>query len=45
VAPPTARMPTVATARRVWSPSAEHPWRLDMGAVFADLRQAQGAKP
>lgn len=33
VAPTTARGPTAATARRVWRPSAEHPWRQDDGTI------------
>jgi transposase len=43
-APTTTRMPAAATARRVWRPGAEHPWRQDMQSVFADLRQSQGAR-
>jgi transposase len=34
-----------AAARPAWRPSAEHPWRRDLAAVFVDLRQAQAAKP
>jgi transposase len=45
VAPTTGCLPSAAPARRVGRPSAEHPWRRDMGSVFADLRQAQEAKP
>ena len=45
VAPTPGGLPAAAPARRVWRPGAEHPWRRDMGAVFADLRQAQVAKP
>jgi hypothetical protein len=40
----TVRSPVTAT-RRAWRPTAEHPWRGDMGTIFADLRRSQAAKP
>jgi hypothetical protein len=33
VAPTLARSATAAPARRVWRPSAEHPWRQDYGTI------------
>jgi hypothetical protein len=42
---PTVRPPATATTRRAWRPNAEHPWRRDMGTIFADLRQPPAAKP
>ena len=43
-APPAVRR-AAEPARRLWRPSAEHPWRRDMASVFADLRQTPEAKP
>lgn len=42
-APPAGRLAAAPRVRR--SPGADHPWRRDMASVFADLRQAQAAKP
>jgi hypothetical protein len=42
--PPAVRPSTAAPTRRAWRPSAEHPWRRDMGTIFDDLRQSQAAK-
>jgi len=50
-APPPKPTATPTVARRAagtggrprYRPSAEHPWRRDMQAIFADLRQSQGA--
>ena len=33
LAPAPARMPAAATSRRVWRPSAEHPWRRDYAQI------------
>ncbi len=33
VAPTLGRSPTAVPARRVWRPSAEHPWRQDYGTI------------
>jgi transposase len=33
VAPMAARLPVAATARRVWRPSADHPWRQDYATI------------
>ena len=41
--PPAVRPPVVATTRRAWRPTAEHPWRRDMASVVADLRQSEAA--
>ena len=43
-AAPTVRPPVAATPRRAWRPSAEHPWRQDMGTIFEDLRASQAAQ-
>ena len=45
VVPTTGGLPSAATARRVSRPGAEHPWRRDMGSVFADLRRSPVAIP
>lgn len=33
LAPAPARMPAAATGRRVWRPSADHPWRRDYATI------------